>query len=309
MKRNLEIARAALCALSFVDSHTAQAVHVNRLLGFFKRYKQPGSALHAALEILKVIREAAELPGGYWFPAPLRRISIDGGALVLGPHPTEELQRTIHPKITLAGFARVYLDYPSLNLAEERLEDWMDRPVDLAEWTKHIFLKAESEMSPTIQGSRSIEIYLSAHNTFRSKRNFSLRRWTRLDDSLRNLSGVYLCRELAQFGQRNFFFAEIQSGKIVQETEVNCDVTRLTYGIDKNNGRCNTYQWSSISEMVEIELNRRLPDAERRLLTAFAIAQESESPWPLKYILPMRHFEQVKETFNAIGLIGECKIK
>ena len=309
MQGSLEIARAALCALSFVDSHTAQAVHVNRLGGFFKRYKQSGNDLHDALEILKVIREAAKLPGGYWFPAPLRRISIDGGALVLGPHPTEELQRTIHPKITLAGFARVYLDYSSLDLAEERLEDWMDRPADLAEWTNHIFLKAKSEMKSTIQGSRSIEIYLSTDNTFKSKKNFPRRRWTRLDDNLRNLNGIYLCRELAQFDQVNFFFADIQSGKIVLETEVNCDVTRLTYGIDKNNGNCNTYRLFSTSERVEIELHRRLPDAERRLLIALATTHESEHSRLSKYTLPMRHFESIKKAFNAIGLIPENKIK
>lgn len=306
MQESLEIARAALSSLSYITSEEAQPVHINRLLGFYRKYEDDPKRLHSALEVLSELKEAVELPSGYWYPAPLRKVNIGNFLLVLSPQPTEALQRTIHSSIRMARSARITETKEYIALPEESLHSWLGVPKNLENWAEKVLSASRANLAKTIDSDRQIEIYQPNPKT-KIRDDFRPKRWKTLNGEKGKASGEYFCRERTDFSQRRFFLGRFRDGMLVEEADIRADPSRLQFGIDLLNGVKNSFLWTQHSNLVQIELPKKIPPEEKKLLTAFAELDVNDQ-FKLTFTLDEKFFPIVESAFRKIGLIARKRM-
>jgi len=303
---NLEVVRAALCSLAADGALRARPVHITRLSTFFRRYF-PDDSCTEALALLRLLREAEPLFGGYWYPVPPRGISVGEFTLLICPHPTEELARSLGKRVRLAGLARI-VDAPVVpSLPYQELCEWMGAPRDLMEWLAQYLSRATESLSETLRDGPTVRVYSpwDSNGTSLSKSNV---RWLPLGPNL-NAPSTHpvLCRESGQDGQELFFFAEVKRGKIVRESSMPIDdVPRLQLAMDKSAGAINHYFIKREQEEVILQVRRRLPYSEYRLLRALGLRRELQ-PGRYDYVFKNDYFPVMVDTLHQLGFLDKDK--
>lgn len=309
-RANLEVVRAALCSLAADSALQARPVHITRISTFFRRYF-PDDSCTEALALLRLLREAESLFGGYWYPVPPRGISMGKFTLLICPHTTEELTRSLGGRVSFAGLGRI-VDVPVVpSLPYQELREWMGAPRDLMEWFAQYLSKAAESLSETLRDGPTVRVYSpwDSNSTSLSKSHV---RWLPLGPNL-NAPSTHpvLCREAGQNGQELFFFAEVKQGKIVRESSMSIDdvpddVPRLQLAMDKSAGALNYYFIKREQEEVILQVRRRLPYSEYRLLRALGLRRELQ-PGRYDYVFKNDYFPVMDDTLHQLGFRNKDK--
>lgn len=292
-QNDIEIVRALLCCLSFEDSNSARPVHINSI-GALLQSRAPWASAPDLCNLMAELQEVSKLPNGFVYPAPLRQLPWKGCTIIVGPHSTWELQRSIDKRISLAGFGRVFVGEPNSRLATQSIDDWMNRPPNLVEWGRNAMVASAQRLKPTIHAAGSIEVYFPKAPV----------RWVALDRSAAIPDGNYLCRrQLSEFDRR-YFLGLVHSNSLLREAEMDFDSidrVRLRYAIDAIYGIGSGYRCRFRPETVILEFAYSLPAAERRLLIALGTTEDPSSHRP-NYEMPKQFLLPVEEELKKIGL-------
>lgn len=291
----VELAGEALRTSLWALSRRGEApVYITRFLNVSERMVAAGAALphaqtatyrnpadlrelfHEVLDELKTIGDVAELPGGYWLPAPTRQVDIgqNGQRLIVGGAPTSVLiQKGLSP--TQLGLSRFVSNHVN-GLPEERFESWTRIPnEDLAAWTIEVLESASLVPLPADAGFDFWAYAPGQGPTGSSGLQYS--RWT---DNLAGLrDGRYLIRYTVQHGPRNYSVGLIDHGRLTQTGTVNSGTAgtrRLLYGLDVLAGLPTSIQVFDEDEDSAFLIRSYLPPAEERLFTAIGRLQPNK---------------------------------
>lgn len=145
----LELARGVIAAFTYSGAETQREIHTSRVSA---QFSQLGVGEHCAdaLSTLLMLGEIEGLGHGYWISTPVRRISLSQGkALVIGVHPTTELQRHF-PSIRRVGAARIAEEGEVQGLAAQPFGSWVNSDgLSATEWVKAQFENARRHLRPS----------------------------------------------------------------------------------------------------------------------------------------------------------------
>ncbi len=291
LQSDVDVVRSALCCLCYEEEYVARPVHRNHINSFLHQYLTPERA-DFALETVAFLQEFARLPHGYWYPAPLRQIPWIDASIIIGPHSTEELQRALHLPIKLAGNARVLTDQKTERLPVQNLDDWLDRPPDLAAWGRIAFTRGRLQLVPTMTSGGTIDIYVPTEPS----------RWIILGSRTRMSDGIYLCRRWLSEHHKPYFLGELRSNRLHAETVLTEDHIRLRYAIDLSQGVRNSYTCRFQQEKVQLKFGYRLPPAERRLMLAMGSSALPDCKSP-SFEIPRVFLPAVEFELKRLGLL------
>lgn len=268
---SLEFARGVLCSLSFVEADTSREVHVAKLHEQFDHAGIPAS-MADALETLGLIREAEELGGGYWIPAPIRAVDLDGKyCLVIGVHPTTELRRHFG-SARRAGAGRVVDTVEAVGLPRQSLAAWRGHDgSDASTWARTMIGLAMRQFAPSIvsDGLEAFGIRTGKGATARHREPA----WVRAGDSAAcTWHGVGLFRARTGATRYRYFLGRHQSESAFLEGPPARDSLRMQFGLAALQGQALTIKMASSQGVVSISLPLSAPTALRRLLVALCDA-------------------------------------
>ena len=265
----VEYVRGQLTALAYRSPVVAREVHILRLRKVFERARIVNQ-LRYALNILRLMREAQELPGGFWFPTPLRAVPIAECAILVGSIPTKELQRHFRGA-ERAGYARVSHRLESHDLPVQDLDSWIELDVaDTVAWTAIQLATAQAAMGPTIVPT-SIEYF-----TVRDVRSpFGTLVESLWVDDLRSAGttpfGIVLCRQRMGRGSFRHFLGQIDRGRMIAEAPAPIESARMQFGLAALAGKRITVPIVAREEATVFHLSMGLPRAERQLVLALGV--------------------------------------
>lgn len=269
----VEYCRGQIAAMSFIREAAAREVHI---LSIRKSFERAGilSSLRYALAVLDLMREVQELGQGYWYPTPLRRVLLDGRAILVGIPPTNELRRNFQT-VRRAGYARLVDDSEVRSIPIQELDEWTLRERDTVAWTKCEVAKARSAIGPTMT-SRSLEFFGILSRAIGGRRVL-LQNWTSKADSGGMIAseGLVLCRERIANTYYRHFFAILDGRRVSGEAPLQADLNRLKFGLAKLAGSPITVLRSTDATTRSLRVFGDLPRAERTLLLALGKRQSA----------------------------------
>jgi hypothetical protein len=266
------------------------------------------------LERLILLGDCGGIGGGYYVPAPLRRIVLGSGrSLVVGGLDTKSLVHQAGGEVGLAGLART-IEKATVDLPSLQLRDWLALPEEpLPQWTKRVMSRATSSLhsTPGLDAS-DFEIYspVSHFRSGQSNRWASPRHWTPPHNVINTADTLHLCRTKRR--PRRFWLAPLdqarQEVRFRRETPVErADSRRLMYGIDQLFGKPTkaTVQRSG-TDAVEFRLYSWLPIEEYRLFTALCYQTQNAPETPLPFIFHVQadHWPDVATALKGLGIIA-----
>lgn len=254
-----------------------------------------------ALNELEIIGDIAELPNGYWLPAPLRTVVFSAIQrwMLIGGRPTHRLQRNIQEAIEHTNFVRFFtLDPKDMGLvcAMQSEAAWRRIPSQpLREWARQILDKAELTADQQVV---SYEFY--APSSFRSRLQYH--RWTSAVHTL--LDGHYLTRCTSKVGM-HYRIAEVRQGKMIAVGPMpsdGCDHRRLRYGIDALMGCPVKVDVGQCERSCLFQLGNDLPVPEHRLFTALGRLQLNSNGdyYPRVWEIPLVYARQAEEALRRL---------
>ena len=271
------------------------------------------------LERLILLGDCGSIGGGYYIPAPLRRIVLGSGrSLVIGGLDTKSLALKVGGKVGWAGLART-VETPNADLPNIQLRDWLNFPDEpFAERTKRILHTAASSLrsSPGLDAA-DFEIYNPASHPRmgQSNRWDSPRHWAPPFDVGNRTNSLHLCRTKRR--PRRFWLARLE--KAAHEVSFNqeCPVTRadsrrLMYGIDRLSGVSTKAKVLRLSaDAIEFRLHSWLPNEEYRLFTALCYQAQNPPDAPLPFIFHVQadYWPDIASALEGLGIIVEDSSK
>lgn len=267
----LEFARGTLCALSFVATDTARETHVTRLQDQFERAGVAAS-MEAALGTLHFLREAEPLDGGYWIPAPTRKVDLDGEhCLLVGVHPTIELRRHFG-SVRRAGVGRVVDAEEVVGLPKQSLAAWRGNDgSDASSWARTTIELAMQQLAPSI-----VSDGMEAFGTRSGKGAAARQRepaWVQAGDSdACTWRGVGLFRARTSATRYRYFLGRHEGKAAFLEGPPARDSLRMQFGLAALVSRALTIKMASSQLAVSVSLPLSAPTALRRLLAALCEA-------------------------------------
>ena len=295
-----EYARGTLCSLSFVSADAARAVHATSLHNQFERAGL-APAMKSALGSLQFLREAEPLDAGYWIPAPLRTVPLDGlRSLVVGAHPTLELQRHF-PNARRAGAGRVAATSEVACLPTQPLAAWRGFDGDVVStWTRATILSAVGQLAPSLT-SDALEVF-----SVRERLGPMGRRcepsWVRFNDCAVTSAwrGMELFRTRTSHSSYRYFLGQRTASAKFLEGPGTSDPIRMQFGLAVLNGMPLTLQIDSTHTDFCISFPLRPPTSVRRLL--FALCEEETASFGRKWMCPStEHMPTVQALLQELG--------
>ena len=263
----LEFARGTLCALSFFATDTARETHVTRLQDQFERAGVAAS-MEAALGTLHFLREAEPLGGGYWIPAPTRKVDLDGErCLLVGVQPTTELRRHFG-SVRRAGVGRVVDAKEVVGLPKQSLAAWRGNDgSDASSWARTTIELAMQQLAPSI-----VSDGMEAFGTRSGKGAAARQRepaWLQAGDSdACTWRGVGLFRARTSATRYRYFLGQYEGKAAFLEGPPARDSLRMQFGLAALVSRTLTIKMASSQLAVSVSLPLSAPTSLRRLLAA-----------------------------------------
>lgn len=258
-KALLEFSRGTLYSLSDSGDGRGGEVHVNRIHHAFGRL---GSAnlYRVGFRLLKLLREAESLPGGYWIPTPFRVIEIGDSPIFIGALPTALGYLNEHEN---EGLCRVLTPEAANEFPLQTLDSWMGMVAsDLASIVADFIQRHRAQAKPINHQADSE--YLSFTPTLpRSINNSKRFHWGRHPVAAIR-EEIAVCRQW-QFGFYRYFSADIRSGRIVSEASLDGSLARLLFALAHYSGRAVAVSVCKKTESVEFAISEQLPVEEYRL--------------------------------------------
>jgi hypothetical protein len=216
------------------------------------------------------MREVQELKGGYWFPTPLRAISIEEQAILVGSIPTPELRRHF-PSATRAGYARVCLESDTKKVPKQEIDAWLGLEVyDTVRWIEVKLREACGEMGPTISsGSFQFFNVEATRSAFGSVVKPMWKNDPRAALALRD--GVVLCRERVTHEYFRHFVGRVAGARLVAEGPTLPDMTRVQFGFAALAGKPITVTITPGDDDFAFHISLGLPRSERQLILALGV--------------------------------------
>ena len=298
----VEYGRGQFAALAYVSSNRAREIHVLRLRKAFDR-AGVGQSLRYVLNVLTLMREVQELNGGYWAPTPPRMVSLEQGAMLIAPIPTDELKRHFGG-IQAAGYARVIVQSADVDLPKQTLDDWAGFDViDTKAWAGNAIRKATKEMSPTIE-PQNIEFFgvQRISGPFGSRAAPAWVTDTRLAASAD--SKTVLCRSRLAENYYRYFWGTLERGRIVTESVAPKEIDRLQYGIAALTDRPITVVFDRDDGLPVVRTFAILPRPERRLLLGLAQRCDARAGKAHQFQTE-EHVQLIAEALQRLG----CEIR
>ena len=256
--------------------------------------------LRSTLLELDLLGDLAELPNGYWLPAPLRAVPLDGGSrwLLIGGQPSRTLP-TLKAELRTSGATRLLRRNPQtlgLGLPIQSLRDWKGEPEEQLEpWTSGVMKRCH--LLP-YDGSDQFEAYVPTTGS----------RWVERFDGLEN--GRFLLRLNGKRGFREYSIGEINRGRLIATGSLDTglgDVQRLTLGLDSSAGKPRRVTIDEAAGLLRLRMPLSLPQAEYRLIRALGRdeAVSKDRHYPRYWKIPKEHSETVISALRGLGLAIE----
>lgn len=268
VRREVEIVRAALCALSFSTTPQGKPIHVNRVSSTCLRLGGHQGA--EMLEVLAHLREAQHLGAGYWASVPTRFVRATGITLLISALPTSELVRELSGVSDTLGHGRVAESVPDAATTQD-FDDWLGSPADILTWTKEAIRESRFALQSTVHPDGDLSVY--APWLVQERRGRRGKRWVHVSEWVQ---GDYpsLCRQVLG-KRRRYFWARIKQGKVLEEAPIAGDLLRVLYGLDVVSGT-GTPVSIRIAESKARVRAIPLPKEEKRLVSALAVEEGEE---------------------------------
>jgi hypothetical protein len=267
----LEFARGTLSALSFVATEAARETHVTRLQAQFERAGVAAS-MEAALGALHFLREAEPLDGGYWIPAPTRKVDLDGErCLLVGVHPTAELRRHFG-SVQRAGMGRVVNAAEVVGLPKQSLAVWRGSDgSNASSWARTTIELAMQQLAPSIV-SNGMESFGTTSGRGAAARQREPA-WVRAGDSdTCTWQGVGLFRTRTSGTRYRYFLGRHEDKAAFLEGPQVRDSPRMQFGLAALASRALTIKMASSQLAESVSLPLSAPTSLRRLLAALCEA-------------------------------------
>jgi hypothetical protein len=298
---HLDVVRDALCAVSGSPSGTiSRPAHVNRISHLTRTILDEQRA-GIFLERLRLLSECFRLAQGYWLPAPIRFVNAHGILLILAPHSTRELSRTLSAHVTTAGDART-CDVAPPGIPEQTLVSWIGAPMDTALWTKSFLERARNRLVRTSLDSDVVDV----HAAPRDSASTLLRapgRWLRVSEA-DDFSGVSLCRTRLDGPSFRYFLAHVSAGTVTHEAEIDGKLrARIRYGLDLLAHRHHRIQLLQHSDSYTFELYRPLPTEELRLVHAVSLSVSHGARLHVR--VQSQFMDCIQRTLRPLGILFE----
>lgn len=264
----LEFARGALCAATFVAADAARETHVAKLHSLFERAGLAPS-MEVALGTMQFLREAEPLGSGYWTAAPVRIVELGLGChLLVGPHPTSELQRHF-TGLRRAGAGRVMNRAGTAALPRQSQAAWRGSDGnDARAWTQATISSAVKQFAPSVVAD-NLQVF--AVRQAGGKRRESV--WVSAGSSPPcEWSGVGLFRARTGATRYRYFLGKHEAGKEFLEGPAILDAARVQCGLAALQSQPLTTTITTISGTTSISLPVAPPRSVRRLLVALCEA-------------------------------------
>lgn len=265
------MARGALAALSYVSPTVSRDVHVTRLRDKFDK-AGIAEVMQEVLATMQFLREAEDLGGGYWTPAPTRAVALaDQICLLVGVPPTLELSRHFDG-VRRAGAGRVVAASRAVRLPCQSLESWSGADGRGAKaWAELSTHAAVDRLAPSVA--------VDGLETFgtRAFKGQGIRRsepdWLPAGDhDACTWGGVGLYRARTGGARHRYFFGKYEKTSRFFEGPLANDSRRVQYGLAALLGCPLTIDISSRNGAARIALPIGAPITVRRLLTALCEA-------------------------------------
>lgn len=253
----LEFSRGSLCSLSAREDGRFDAVHVSRIQRSFKKIGAP-TLYKGGLRLLKLLREAESLFGGYWIPAPFRVVEIEGEYIFIGATPNAH---GLLGDVRSEGLSRLLDPDVAEKFPRQSLESWMGAaPQDLSTvvatfTSKHTRTAARTSNLVNVECLRLAPEGANAYRTFE---------WCDQAIAMLPKGQIAICRQ-PHGGRVRYFSASLRSGHIVMEASIDIPISRLLFAIAHHIGAPVKVAVRPRSHGVEFTLNERLPIEEFRL--------------------------------------------
>ena len=300
----IEYARGTLCSLSFVTPDTAREVHATRLHHHFERVGLAPD-MRSALGSLQFLREAEPVDGGYWIPAPLRSVALDGlHSLLVGAHPTSELRRHFQTTRRI-GAGRVASVADVASLPVQPLETWRGFDgLSARTWTNASILEAAKQLVPSVNDN-ALEVFGIRERPNAAGRGYEPT-WTSINDKAVACAWrrVELFRARTGVSSYRHFLGQRTVGSTFLEGPATSDPIRMQFGLAAINGTPLTVHVNSTPAGFGISLPIRPPTSLRRLL--FALCEEEATSFGRRWTCSWHEF---LPTLQALFQELDCETK
>jgi hypothetical protein len=269
INHEIEFLRGQISAHSYVDISSARDVHVLRLRKTFERAGLE-KKFRFSLKILDLMREVQNLGNGYWRITPLRVVPINNFAILISSLPTNELLRHFK-SVREEGYARIISSSEISGLPRQDIDSWLGLSVqDTIAWCSDLIKSTSQSMQTTIDPS------VTQFYTVRSARvcNTAVNEPKWVDDPRFSLvwhNGIVLCRERIARESYRYFFGKLRNNKLVAESLILNNVTRVIYGYTALMGKPITIVKYSKNGITSFHISTNLPRPEWQLLLALGI--------------------------------------
>ncbi len=255
----LEYSRGALYSLSNTNKRHGGEVHISRIRHVFDKLGSPGLS-RVGMKLLNFLREAENLPGGYWIPTPFRVLEIEGYPVFIGalPNSFDSLG-----EIQTEGLCRILKPEIAERFPRQDIDSWMGRPSLSPSHHASAFIRQhQCTASPSnIQTDiEFINFKFPATKHAQRDRNFF---WSSAPTAL--IDGhIALCRQ-KQFGFYRYFSADIRSGRPISEAAIDPPISRLIFSLANHIGSPIHFAVRRTVDNTEISISEHLPAEEYRL--------------------------------------------
>jgi hypothetical protein len=254
----LEFARGTIYSLSKKNDGHFEAVHVSRIQRSFARLEAAHSLFKVGLRLLELLREAEPLFGGYWLPAPLRSIEIDGEHVFIGAVPNAY---GILGTIRTEGLARILTRDIAQRFPIQSLDSWMGNASIDSTALAAKFVANHLRTATKTSHLSDVEYLSVVTRAVNMQPQFF---WNvNATPTLPN-EQIAICKQLLH-GHTRYFSASLCKGQIVSEATIDLPIRKLMFSIARHIGTPIKIVSRSTSKGVEFKVSERLPIEEFRL--------------------------------------------
>ena len=270
--------------------------------------------LRQVLESLDAVRDAADMGGGYWLPAPTRFVGLaEGRVLIVSGSDTRTLSDLVPGPITLSGIARLcgeaqvpgpIADDP---LRWQPLERWQGGAIDepLDRWTEGVLGRARADLRQSASECGDFEVYCPVAR----RRGAQFFRWIPAAHLDSPPPSLVLCRSAGGLVRRAapwLGLLERRDGALRPRQEYPVEwaqVRRLQYGLDLLAGVSNAARLDPEPGGAMLILPNLLPPEERRLLVVLGEERRvGIGRYPLHFLLRDGAIETIRRALSSLHI-------
>lgn len=298
---SINIARAAIHAFTFQDQDLVVPVHTNKLSAFFRRY-YPNNSVTSPLDVLHLLKEVISLPNGMWLPAPCRSIDICGEeSLLIAPHPTNELERSLQGKLKRLQFGRTYDGTPNQAFVKISIETWSEAIPSLSRWMENFVKVSVRRLQETVTTGRTIQVRNSWNNVNPHMKN--AQSWYSYSKSSGIPDGVHLCQELAQGTPIRKFVGDFRAGTLRRECDLSDeDATLFRFGLEQLRNKPLALYSTKVANGRKLRISCSLPRSETMILTGLG-SEFQKADLGTLITFEDRAFSVVRSALQRIGIV------